>query len=159
MRFWLDPFTVPIEKDGALFPARETISLGEGLEGEDDPDNDTTILSAAKRNSHKVTLIGGSYAVLATDDIILITAVSGSSMTITLPAAPVDGHTITIKDANYLISGSHTIVIQPGAKDLENDNSTITLATSGFAITLAFGGAVGWVVLSYGDSTTLPQPD
>jgi hypothetical protein len=43
-RFWLDPFSVPIEKDGNVFPAREKIVLGTGLSAHDDPDNEATVL-------------------------------------------------------------------------------------------------------------------
>ncbi len=161
MHHWLDPFSMPIEKDGTVFPARANISLGDGIDATDDPEGDATILSA-KRNSHGVTsvsLASAGYTVLATDDVVSITAIGGASKTVTLPAAPVLGHTVTIKDTNYACSGAHTVVIQPGAIELENDNSTITLTVSGFAITLTYVGAPGWVVLSYGDSTTLPQPD
>ncbi len=160
-KFWLDPFSVPIEKDGVTFPARASFDLGEGLDATDDPDNEATILTA-KRNSHgvsSVSLASAGYAVLATDDVISITAIGGASKTITLPAAPVLGHTLTIKDTNYACSGAHTVVLDPGAIEIENDNSTVTLTVSGFAITLAYVGAPGWVILSYGDSTTLPQPD
>lgn len=43
---WLDPFTIPIVKNGITLPARHKLVLGAGLAGTDDPINDATILTA-----------------------------------------------------------------------------------------------------------------
>jgi hypothetical protein len=43
-RFWLDPFSVPIEVDGDILPARAILRLGSGLTAVDDEENDATEL-------------------------------------------------------------------------------------------------------------------
>ncbi|HVE35606.1 MAG TPA: hypothetical protein VNC18_18715, partial [Gemmatimonadaceae bacterium] len=43
-RFWLDPFSVPIEVDGDIMPARAVLRLGSGLTAVDDEENDATEL-------------------------------------------------------------------------------------------------------------------
>jgi len=43
-RFWLDPFSMPIELDGEILPARAKLALGSGLTAVDDEENDRTVL-------------------------------------------------------------------------------------------------------------------
>ncbi len=154
-KFWLDPFSMAISKDGVVFPAEETIALGDGIQGEDDPANEATKISVVVRDRHKVTLVSlvsAGYAVLAADDLISITGISGASKTITLPAAPVVGHTITIKDPTHSVSGAHTLVIDANGNTIENSalaTSTITLSDAGLSLTLCYVGGGSWVTLNY----------
>lgn len=52
---WLDPFGVPIEKDGVILPARRKIKLGDGISAVDNEANDSTDLDAAGGGSDELT--------------------------------------------------------------------------------------------------------
>ncbi len=146
MRFWLDPFSMPIAKNGIALPPRETISIGAGLDAQDDPANDATIIK--RRQEVSLAALGADYTIASTGERILcITAISGSSGTMLLPASPSVGDSYLIKDAHGHISGSHTVVLDGNGHEVDG-NDTITIGDAYFAIRVVFMDG-GWAVVAY----------
>ena len=83
---------------------------------------------------------GSTYAILVQ---------TGATVTITLPATPIDGQAFKIKDAggNAL---THNIIIAGNGNDIDGVSSDATINTDGGALELMFDATLGsWEVLSF----------
>lgn len=110
----------------------------------------TTIVSAtsskwitSKGLRKNITTITGTYQVLVTDEVIIVTTLS-ASFTITMPASPTTGDTYIIKDGTGS-AGSKNLTIAGNSNTIDG-SSTFILNTSYGAITLIFSG-IEWSII------------
>lgn len=65
---------------------------------------------------------------------------SGGSFTVTLPAAPTTGNTISFLDAKGTFQ-LNPLFINPNGKTIMGDSATSIIGTNGYAFTLVYNGA------------------
>lgn len=65
---------------------------------------------------------------------------SGGSFTVTLPAAPTTGNTISFLDAKGTFQ-LNPLYINPNGKTIMGDSATSIIGTNGYAFTLVYNGA------------------
>lgn len=86
------------------------------------------------------------YTAAAFDSI--ITNSSGGSFTITLPATPSSGDSITIADAGYW--GDYPITVARNGNTIEGQSDNLLLDFSGVSVTLIYSGSTWQVITSLG---------
>ena len=87
-----------------------------------------------------------NYTAVAFDSI--ITNSSGGSFTITLPATPSSGDSITIADAGYW--GDYPITVARNGNTIEGQSDNLLLDFSGVSVTLIYSGSTWQVITSLG---------
>jgi len=97
----------------------------------------------SKGRRHNITTITGTYAVLTTDEFVIVTT-NSAAFTVTLPSSPTTGDTYEIKDG-VGNAATNNITIDGNSKNIDG-SSTYNLNVNYGAILVAYNGTE-WSVL------------
>lgn len=107
-----------------------------------------TLAFLADVNLHTVTTFGaGNHALTATDDIVILTAITGGGDTVTLPSAAATpiGTLITIKDASFTANTNNITIDEATGGNVDGVPSIIADA-DGFSVTVVCDGTAWWII-------------